>query len=838
MRRSLERLSFIDFLQQLAQTTPPPYAANGKLLIESPCMNVACRYEFSTCKDPKLDCLFEVTTAPLLHYILGAILLERRVVLVGKHEKRLSDAVFALLALCCEDAPLRGYPHNLVPVLPLSMLELGLGNPAPYVVGLLRYHLEDMDALPQLGDIVIVDLDVRSIRLTPGAQSIMPLGTDPNADGVNTLRRDEAELRPWADVCGPFSKDLVVAFNNRDVDLLASSVRAVILVATLGKVGAHLDDPVLQQFASAFRKTSIAAPAVAQESPITAMLGSRGYSFLKSQLAQQQIAATSAERNALVLAKNAVFELTSVSGKSRPELVNKATTEIAKRSFDCFAHVEGTQVAIRQRLLDCSGRNWKHAYKTLGLLGLLVRAGSELVVAGCWNDMALIYELTKYTAGGALGVPARVADLVQKRAIELYVLVVDLHTLAFSRGFQGHVMIRRAVKQRMQTDVTRVVMGGRDFESMLDICAPPTTVLAESFDDADDKEPTQTFRAPRPRTSNDAPPPPDQSDTLLDFGFPDRSSPTAAETDQGSKPNRPMAPKPSYVNSPPPLPLNASFITTPVVSKSAPSRPAPTLASVAAVAPSVISMASALPMPVAIRAAPTAPPAPAAIPIVATAERKFVPARATPTLPSKTQPNRVDVLTSPSSSPPIVVAAEQSFLPQLTVEGNIQRVHSNENVSSPAMVVSSRAVSVAAAVVVPSRNVAVMAPVMAKAVAVPSRAVMAPPMAEAVVVPNRAVMAPPMAEAVVVPSRAVMAPLMAEAVVVPSRPVRLAPVVPLQNSAEPERKLSSPSIADTKHVPVVPGSMEASVDSAVAMQQRKSRGPPPPGIGNPRPDLV
>ena len=288
VRRTLDRPSHLHFLQQLHRggSGTPASAAQDKqtnarsFTVDSPCMNVACKYEFSTSREPKLDCLFDLTNPQMLHYVLGAILLERRICLVAKHEKRLSDAAYALTTLACGEAPLRGYCHNFVPVLPGTMLELGLGNPAPYIVGILRSHLKATDGIKELGDIVIVDLDSKVVKLSPGGAPIMPLGLDTTSEGLAQPRKPDAneQLNPWLDVCGPFGRDLAAAYQARDVDALAVAVRAVILIVTVGKVGQHLDDPSVRLFNAAFRKTQIAAAAnPANDSAIAMMLGQRGY---------------------------------------------------------------------------------------------------------------------------------------------------------------------------------------------------------------------------------------------------------------------------------------------------------------------------------------------------------------------------------------------------------------------------------------------------------------------------------------------------------------------------------------------------------------------------------
>lgn len=472
VRRALDRQGYLDFMEKLYAADLGGYVQVPRVVVESPTLGLSCKYEFSTTRDPKMSCLFDSTNAQMLHYLAGAILLERRVVLVAKHERILSEVAYALVHLCCSDTPLRMYPYNFVPILPLSMIEQGLGNPAPYVVGLLRRHLKEMDAIKELGDIVIADLDQRVVRLSPGGAAIMPLGLDSSIGDSAVPRKDtssqELQHNPWLDVTTPFSKDVQAAYGSRDVDLLVAAVRSCVLIVAVGRVGQHLEDTCLKLFHLALRKTQLHASTIGvNENKLSSILGNRGYSGLRNQLQGQQITNMSTERGVSGQVRASVTELTSSSGKGRPELVNRTTSEIAKKSFDATVFTDGIQASIHSRLVDSAGRNWKHAYKALGLLSLALKSGSELVVAYCWDELALIFELTRFSLQGVVGVPSRVIDLVQKRSTDLYSKCVDLHYLAFARGLQGHVIVQKHAKQSMQKEVVRIPPG-RDLMYLLE----------------------------------------------------------------------------------------------------------------------------------------------------------------------------------------------------------------------------------------------------------------------------------------------------------------------------------------------------------------------------------
>lgn len=552
VRRFLDKESNANFLQQLhnglasfGETPLSPSSSTvpkGSISVESPCMSVSCKYEFPLSKDPRLDSIFETMSPQVLSYVIGAILLERRVCLVGKHEKRLSDVSYALTYLACGEAPLKGYCHNFVPVLPNTMLELGLGNPAPYIVGILRSYFKATDSIKELGDVVTVDLDSKVVRVTPSGSPVLPLGIEFSSEPITggTSRSAGEPVNPWQDVCGPFQRDLTSAFSTKNSDLLLAAVRAVVLLVTVGKPGVHLEDKAVSEFASQFRKTQIAAAAQsANETAIAVLLGNKGYAGLRSQLISQQQATFGPERTATQQANQAVLEITGSGGaKGRSDLVTRHTGEIAKKTFDVSVFYEGVDAAIKARLADCQGRNWKYAYKTLGLLNLLLRMGSELVIASCLDDLGTLFELTRFSISGVVGVPSRVAELVQKRAKDVYSLLVDLHTSRFVRSVSGHIMFQRHTRQKMQTSVNRVPIG-KDLKTLLELCAPAPIVEAEGEDDQPSSgRPTSLFSG-----LNRPPPPPPTAQTIEGFSV---ASAPALQSVLGGKAPPPPPPLPSH----------------------------------------------------------------------------------------------------------------------------------------------------------------------------------------------------------------------------------------------------------------------------------------------------
>ncbi|KAH9260350.1 hypothetical protein BASA81_001520 [Batrachochytrium salamandrivorans] len=570
VRRYLDRASGLDFLSQLALADPGRSAT--QLLLESSSLNIACKYEFSLINhSPALvDALFDTTTSHMLHFILGAILLERRVLFVAKNEQTLSETMYAFDSLLVQlGSPITlGYPHNFVPILPGSMLEQGTGNPTPYMVGLLKIHLKAMDVLKDLGDMVIVDLDNRQIRLSPGSASLVPIGWDLIAGGdqrrsqqtPQSSSQQQEELNPWLDVATPFAKDIAQAYAQRDSDLLTCAVKSLLL-HLVGPV--KLEDPSLRSFHLLFSSTSIfkVHQANLMANPHTGLeqmlQTSRGFSAFRLAYSQANIQFFSQERQSLANLRQAVMELTG-SSKEAVNTVNKITTELAKRTFDTFACREGIQMALQQRYMDSAARNWKLVFKTLGLSMFLIKAGSELCVAQLWDDLKPVFDFTRYSVQGVVGISSKVAEFVQRRAQELYSLVVDLHALQFVRSMGGHVMVQRSMRIKMQTSAKRIAGNYRaDLGGLLSLTCPDSKYL--------DPNENETSGAPPP------PPPPVQQqvvqpEPLLDLDF--------GEFTGSSGPPPPLPPsKPQPVPPPPPPIVQSAPPPPPPIVQSAPPPP-------------------------------------------------------------------------------------------------------------------------------------------------------------------------------------------------------------------------------------------------------------------------
>lgn len=525
VRRYLDRSSAWDFLQQIYSN---PITEPNRLIVESNTLSIACRYEFSTSvhSTKQLEILFETTSSQMFHFIMGAILLERRVLFVARNEQRLSDTMYAIDSLLVQANSPFGYPHNFVPILPYSLLEQGLGNPTSYMVGMLKSYLKVMDSLKDLGDIVIVDLDNKQIRLSPGSAPLIPLGVDGDArlkqqqiqqqqqaSQIQGINNGNDEVNPWLDVTTPFCKDVSNAYAQRDCDLLSSALRSIMLL--LGsKLQGVMEDVALRSFHNLFKMTSIYSAQVNNDGWVSMSKG--GYPQLRSAFSQQILTTFATERQNANLAKQVVLE-----GKEPVNQINKMTMDIAKRSFDTFMHREGTSIGLKQKFADCSGRNWKNGYKALGLATFLVRTGSELCVSECWDDLKQIFDLTRFSLQGVVGVPTRVAELVQKRAQELYLLVVDLHALAFARSMNGHLMVQRTIRTRMQGNVKRIAgRSSNDLDAFLSVTMPLGMLV--------DNPPTTPTSAAMNKPPTPPPPPPPQpatTTTLLDLDF--DSSPRA-----------------------------------------------------------------------------------------------------------------------------------------------------------------------------------------------------------------------------------------------------------------------------------------------------------------------
>mmetsp|Transcript_22037 Transcript_22037/g.32555 ORF Transcript_22037/g.32555 Transcript_22037/m.32555 type:complete len:1156 (-) Transcript_22037:115-3582(-) len=88
--------------------------------------------------------------------LIAALLSERRIVLISSSATRLTSSCRAALSvLACG---LLQWQHVLVPVLPPHLLQ-HLQAPFPFLIGILRQHTNDLYNMPELGEVLIIDLD-------------------------------------------------------------------------------------------------------------------------------------------------------------------------------------------------------------------------------------------------------------------------------------------------------------------------------------------------------------------------------------------------------------------------------------------------------------------------------------------------------------------------------------------------------------------------------------------------------------------------------------------------------------------------------------------------------
>ena len=312
---------------------------------------------------------------------------------------------------------------------------------------------------------IFVDLDKLQVRLSPSGAPIVPFGLD--KDDVNLASRRSGasngpdEPRPWADVCTPFSKDMILAYANRDPDLLQASIRALVSILV---DGSHLDDLCVRNFHGMYFRTQLSTLL----QPETPTVGNRGYVALRVQLASNLAQGSARDRHLCMESRNFVDMLTSGNStlKRGPE-TTRVLGEVAKRSFDCQSYLDASEVLLNSRLADSAGRNWKFGFRVMAVYDFLARAGCEVSLASCWDNLALIFAQTRFSALGVVGVPSRVTLLMRKRALQLYSLLVDLSELRWARSAKGHLMMLKAERSKMQQSVSRMPIGREPLASLM-----------------------------------------------------------------------------------------------------------------------------------------------------------------------------------------------------------------------------------------------------------------------------------------------------------------------------------------------------------------------------------
>eukprot|EP00978_Attheya_sp_CCMP212_P022006 scaffold64995_cov41-Attheya_sp.AAC.1 len=92
---------------------------------------------------------------------LSALLCERRVILLSKSPCRLSACGMAAIQMLRQG--LLEWQHVYIPILPPHLLQY-LGAPMPYLVGLLTHHAPLLEQVPDIGEVLILNLDTNSME--------------------------------------------------------------------------------------------------------------------------------------------------------------------------------------------------------------------------------------------------------------------------------------------------------------------------------------------------------------------------------------------------------------------------------------------------------------------------------------------------------------------------------------------------------------------------------------------------------------------------------------------------------------------------------------------------
>jgi DENN domain-containing protein 2 len=116
-------------------------------------------------EDADLGILYELTTSEQLVKIFGSLLIERKVILLGKNLSQVSSCVMALYSLL--------YPfqwhHTIISTVPQQLVEI-IQAPFPFFVGVLKNSI-DSRTLLEIEDGIVIDLDEKRFLKTNGDES-------------------------------------------------------------------------------------------------------------------------------------------------------------------------------------------------------------------------------------------------------------------------------------------------------------------------------------------------------------------------------------------------------------------------------------------------------------------------------------------------------------------------------------------------------------------------------------------------------------------------------------------------------------------------------------------
>ena len=417
-------------------------------------------------------------TPSLVRHILGAVLLERRVIFHSTSITNVSNVIYATLGLL--------YPfewqHILVPLLPKSLLEYTCA-PSPYIVGIHTSHVNQIKNLP-IGEVLIVSVDTGEIVAYGNYESI-PIGAASRgrtgsgnvlaaADlvkgaakemfgavggALSSKYREEHTPLPSVVLTKTFEKlyNQITATKNEDdneednnetngnqdtnnqngsgsgsirteeswshsVDTNGLSKMMLIYFGSIfenmnsyiqgldlfdrdGFIQSHANDQDVQRVLQVLMQTQHFEHFLSQRFSSSTYLfddliksktetRSRTSSSVSTKVKKAMVANNASKTNS-VQTRTLVEEMTS--NKSTKRNMNDCYNEIIKRSYDA-EQISTINEVLWNRLSDAKGMQWRHGYKSMLLLEVLLKRGSEACVANALDHVRLLHRMIHYRA--------------------------------------------------------------------------------------------------------------------------------------------------------------------------------------------------------------------------------------------------------------------------------------------------------------------------------------------------------------------------------------------------------------------------------------------------------
>lgn len=339
-----------------------------------------------------------------LSWVLVALLCERRVIIVSERLPLLSSCIHAIVSLL--------YPfqwqHIYIPILPYSLLHCTCA-PMPFLIGAQAHLLPSILGLP-LEEVCIVDLDANSIRITssstpfPTSISVRLAKLLPNLSSKRHRLKNKGTIAISRLIKSSHMSSLPIPDEVLVYDTIMSYYVMImghwIECMAGGKIQlekflGNTDSQDHLVFLQGLTQSQLFQQFIQSHSPknwsVFAHCCNGDRESLNSIL--QTLRCFQGKCDSVRDIATLVLQVTSNDDAQDPLV-------LTRKIIDSSYHSSNAQLIISLvcwRLSKCSGKQWKHAYKSMVLLYRMCSHASDIAVALIRDSLSIISHLQEYS---------------------------------------------------------------------------------------------------------------------------------------------------------------------------------------------------------------------------------------------------------------------------------------------------------------------------------------------------------------------------------------------------------------------------------------------------------